>query len=218
MLLLGILGPTVYHLPFLESSLLGVFGSMVGAFPVAYIATFGPCSGNRTMVLTRYVTGWYPSKLIVVLTLVVLMGYSTVDAVVGGQILSAVSGKDNLTIIGAIIVIYVMTWLVTTSGYRAFHFYERYAWVPQLIVLSALAGVASRHFDLRRDPAGSFDKQVLTGNGISFFSLCLASQITYAESASQSPLPSPSSSAPGSALEYPTMPAGGRLTTSRKAL
>lgn len=48
---LGMLGPAVYGLSFTDASLCAVFGSVVGSLPVAYIATWGPVSGNRTMVL-----------------------------------------------------------------------------------------------------------------------------------------------------------------------
>lgn len=47
---LGMLGPAVYGLSFTDASLCAVFGSVVGSLPVAYIATWGPVSGNRTMV------------------------------------------------------------------------------------------------------------------------------------------------------------------------
>lgn len=101
---------------------------------MAYVATFGPRSGNRTMILTRYVTGWWPSKLIVVLTLIIFIGYSLIDTVIAGQILSAVSTHDSLSIIVGIIVTALISWGVTTFGYSVFHYYERYAWFPQLIV------------------------------------------------------------------------------------
>jgi len=47
---LGMLAPTIYTLSFLDASLCAVFGSIVGSIPVAWIATWGPISGNRTMV------------------------------------------------------------------------------------------------------------------------------------------------------------------------
>ena len=179
---LGFLGPVVFYLPFLDSCLLAVFGSIIGAAPVGYIATFGPRSGNRTMIFTRYITGWYPSKLIVVLTLIIFMGYILIDAVVGGQILSAVA-DDNLSVIVGIVIVCVITWIVSTFGYSVFHMYERYAWLPQLIVISILAGVAGQKFDLYGNPSEGYPSNVIAGNRLSFFSLCLASQITYAESA-----------------------------------
>ena len=47
---LGMLGPAVYELSFRDASLCAVFGTIVGSIPVAWIATWGPLSGNRTMV------------------------------------------------------------------------------------------------------------------------------------------------------------------------
>lgn len=96
---LGMLGPTVFYLPFLDSCLCAVLGMLVGCLPVAYIATFGPRSGNRTMVLSRYWMGWWPSKIAVVLTLVILLGYCLIDVVIAGQILSAVSTRGELSIV-----------------------------------------------------------------------------------------------------------------------
>jgi NCS1 nucleoside transporter family len=183
MITLGMLGPAVYYLPFTEACLLGVFGALLGSLPVAYIATFGPRSGLRTMILTRYVTGWYPSKLIVVLTLIVFLGYLLIDAVIGGQILSAVSVDDSLSVIVGIVIVCVLSWAVSTCGYAFFHAYERYAWLPQLIILSLLAGVAGPKFDLTANPSEGSSPAEIAGNRLSFFSLCLASQITYAQAA-----------------------------------
>ena len=47
---LGMLAPTLFGLGFRDAALCAVFGSMLGSVPVAYIATWGPRSGNRTMV------------------------------------------------------------------------------------------------------------------------------------------------------------------------
>ena len=176
---LGMLGPAVFHLSFLEASLCGVFGMLVGCFPVAYVATFGPRSGNRTMVFARYSMGWYPAKIIVVLNIIVLLGYSLLDAVVAGQIISAVSGSDNLSVVVGIVIVAVITWVITTFGYTVFHLYERYAWVPQIIVVSILAGVAGPNFDLTTNPGAGDTELNRTGNRLSFFSLCLSAAITY---------------------------------------
>ena len=142
---LGMLGPAVFYLPFTDACLLAVFGAMVGILPVAYIATFGPLSGNRTMILTRYVTGWYPSKLIVVLTIIIFLGYSLIDGVIGGQILSAVSSNGSLSVIVGIVIVQIINWVVSTFGYGVFHLYERYAWFPQLVVMCILAVLIQNH-------------------------------------------------------------------------
>jgi hypothetical protein len=51
---LGMLGPAVFTLGFLDSCMLSIFGALVGCLVVSYVATFGPKSGNRTMIFSRY--------------------------------------------------------------------------------------------------------------------------------------------------------------------
>ena len=69
--------------------------------------------------------GWWPTKLCVLLNLVILLGYSMIDAVVAGQMLSAVSPDGSLTVVVGIIIVAIITWVVTTFGIRVFHYYER---------------------------------------------------------------------------------------------
>lgn len=175
---LGMLAPALYGLSFKDAALCAVFGSLLGSLPVAYIATWGPISGNRTMIFTRYTFGWWPSKLIVILNLIVLLGYSLIDLVVAGQILSAVSSHGSLSVVVGIIIVAVITWVVTTFGIKIFHSYMRYAWLPQIIAISILYGVSSSQYDLSTQSSG--DSRTIIGNRISFFSLCFSAAITYA--------------------------------------
>jgi purine-cytosine permease-like protein len=69
--------------------------------------------------------GWWPTKLCVLLNLVILLGYSMIDAVIAGQMLSAVSPDGSLTVVVGIIIVAIITWIVTTFGIRVFHYYER---------------------------------------------------------------------------------------------
>ena len=174
---LGMLGPAVYYLSFKDAALCAVFGSLLGCLVVAYIATWG-LSGNRTMIFTRYTFGWWPSKLIVLLNLIVLLGYSMIDLVVAGQILSAVSSDGHLSVVVGIIVVAVISWVITTFGISIYHMYMRYAWLPQLIAISILYGVSASQFDLATPTAG--DPRTRVGNRLSFFSLCFSAAITYA--------------------------------------
>lgn len=190
---LGMLGPAVFYLGFLDSCLCAVFGMLVGCLPVAYIATFGPRSGNRTMIFARlvyvrsvfenllicfssYIMGWWPSKIVVILNIIVLLGYALIDCVVAGQILSAVSVSSMSVVVG-IIIVAIITWGITTFGYQIFHYYERYAWAPQLVVLCILAGAAGPNFNISSTSEG--DSATLAGNRLSFFGLNLAAAITY---------------------------------------
>jgi purine-cytosine permease-like protein len=64
-------------------------------------------------------------KLCVLLNLVVMLGYAMIDAVVAGQMLSAVSPDGKLTVEVGIVITAILTWLVTTFGIKIFHHYER---------------------------------------------------------------------------------------------
>ncbi|CAF9939003.1 hypothetical protein IMSHALPRED_001168 [Imshaugia aleurites] len=175
---LGMLAPTVYYLSFKDAALCATFGSLLGSLVVAYVATWGAVSGNRTMIFTRYTFGWWPSKLIVLLNLIVLLGYSLIDLVVAGQILSAVSSNGHLSVVVGIIIVAVICWVITTFGISIYHTYMRYAWLPQLIAISILYGVSASQFDLATPTAG--DPRTRVGNRLSFFSLCFSAAITYA--------------------------------------
>lgn len=176
---LGILGPTVYGLPFLDSCLCSVFGMIVGSLAPAYIATFGPRSGNRTMIFARYTMGWWPSKILVLLTLVILIGYALVNVVIAGQILNAVSANYGLSIIVGIVITSVIVLAVTVFGYSVFHYYGRYAWLPQLLVTMILAGVAGPDFNLYADPSPTDGALTRIGNRLSYFGVSLATTLTY---------------------------------------
>lgn len=181
---LGMLGPAVFYLSFLDASLCAVFGMLLGCLPVGYIATLGPPSGNRSMIIARYTMGWWPSKLVVLLNIIVLLGYALIDAVVAGQIISAVSPNGSLSIVVGIVIVAIITWGISTFGYQIFHYYERYAWLPQLIVLCILAGVAGPNFDTTTATEG--DPRTIAGNRLSFFSLCFSAAITYGGAAAVS--------------------------------
>ena len=47
---LGMLAPVLFRLGFIDSALCAALGSFLGSIPTAYVATWGPCSGNRTLV------------------------------------------------------------------------------------------------------------------------------------------------------------------------
>ncbi|KAF9885736.1 hypothetical protein FE257_012621 [Aspergillus nanangensis] len=176
---LGMLGPVVYGLSFLDSALCAVLGALVGALASSWIATWGPISGIRTMAFGRYTMGWWPSKIIVILNLIQMLGYCLIDCVVCGQILSAVSANGSMSVAVGIVIIAVISWVIATFGIQGFHYYERFAFLPQVIVVCILFGIASPKFDLSTASTGD-DTRTLVGNRLSFFSICLSAAITYA--------------------------------------
>lgn len=114
----------------------------------------------------RHVLTWYTHLL------------GMIDCVVAGQILSAVSDNSMSVVVG-IIIVAIIAWAITTFGYQIFHYYERWAWLPQLIVLCILAGLAGPQFNISSESHGDEDPDTIIGNRISFFGLTLAAAITY---------------------------------------
>jgi purine-cytosine permease-like protein len=68
--------------------------------------------------------GYWPSKICVILNIVIMVGYGMIDCVIGGQLLSAVSG-GSMSIVVGIIVVALISWIVAVFGMSIFHFYER---------------------------------------------------------------------------------------------
>ncbi|KAK4930619.1 Vitamin B6 transporter [Elasticomyces elasticus] len=106
-----------------------------------------------------------------------MIGYGLIDCVVGGQILSAVS-PNGMSVAVGIVIIAIISWVVATFGIQVFHYYERFAFSPQVIVVCILFGVSSVKFDLSTVSEG--DARTVAGNRLSFFSICVSAAITYA--------------------------------------
>ena len=141
--------------------------------------------------------GYWPSKIACILNIIIMIGYGTIDCIIGGQILSAVSG-GNMSIVVGIIVVALVTWIVAVFGLAVFQMYERYgtlpmiivlllitcrwAWLPQMIVLLVLVGYASPNFDVSIQSTGN--TVTINANRLSFFSLCLSIPVSWAAAAS----------------------------------
>ncbi|KAL8672679.1 MAG: hypothetical protein Q9168_002863 [Polycauliona sp. 1 TL-2023] len=132
-LAVGFLGPLLFDLGFLDSALVVVFACLVGSVGPAYMAIWGPQSGNRTMVVARYFMGYWPAKLTTVLNIVILVGYSTISCIVAGQVLSAV-GDGKVSVIVGIVIIALICWAIAVFGMKPFHVYERVKTLQTIIL------------------------------------------------------------------------------------
>ncbi len=144
--------------------------------------------------------GYWPAKLVCFLNMILMVGYATLACIVAGQILSAVS-DGNMSIVVGIVVVAFASWLVAVFGMAVFHIYERcnlrrltmdmlesvlirdrWAWIPQLVVLLILVGRASPNFNTTLQSIG--DTGPVTANRLSFFSLILSVPLSWAGAAS----------------------------------
>ena len=108
------------------------------------------------------------------------LGYGLINCIIGGQMLSAVA-DGNLSIVVGIIIVALISWVVATFGMSVFHQYERWAWLPQIIVLFVLVGSASPKFNTEYPSRGSHE--TVNGQRLSFLSLCLSAPVSWAPSA-----------------------------------
>ena len=53
-LVVGLLGPLVFDLGFIDSAMMATFGALLGSAATAYMSIWGAQSGNRTMVCHRH--------------------------------------------------------------------------------------------------------------------------------------------------------------------
>ena len=82
--------------------------------------------------MARYFMGYWPSKIACVLNIVIMVGYGTIDCIIGGQILSAVSG-GRMTIAVGIILVALVSWVVAVFGIAVFHIYERCVMLANMV-------------------------------------------------------------------------------------
>ena len=68
--------------------------------------------------------GYYPSKLVTLLNIILMEGYCTISAIIGGQILSAVSG-GTMTMAVGIVVVALTVLFFAVFGLKWFGIYER---------------------------------------------------------------------------------------------
>ena len=68
--------------------------------------------------------GYYPSKICTLLNIILMVGYSTIDCIISGQVLSAVSG-GHMTITVGVVVVATMQCIIASIGLNFFHMYER---------------------------------------------------------------------------------------------
>lgn len=122
------------------------------------------------MVVLRFFFGWWPAKLPTLLNIILMVGYCTIDGILGGQLLAAVSG-DVLSIAVGVVVVNVACAAVVLLGMRPFQRYEHHAWLPQLLILAVLIGCAGPSFDVSIASVGP--PATVAANRLSFLSMCL---------------------------------------------
>ncbi|KAB8236441.1 purine-cytosine permease family protein [Aspergillus alliaceus] len=141
---IGMLGP-ILGLSVHTSVILTIFAAMTGTIMPAFTATLSPPSGLRQVAVARYAFGIWGAKICGLLNIIINGGYAVIAAVVGGQLLVAVS-EDSIPLAAGIVIIVAIGFLVSFCGFTLIHHYERYAWIFALVLICVTWGQAARFF------------------------------------------------------------------------
>ncbi|EON98547.1 putative purine-cytosine permease protein [Phaeoacremonium minimum UCRPA7] len=135
---IGALAQPIFALGFVDTALTIIFINILGIIPVCFFSTFGPRFGLRQMVLSRFYFGYYGVKLIAIFNILACIGWSSVNVIVGAQLFNAIN--HDMPGWAGIIVIAISTLIICTFGYKIVHAYERWSWIPCLIIFLIVAG------------------------------------------------------------------------------
>lgn len=149
---LGALANTVFGLGFWDGLAVILIFNVLGILPVAFFSTLGPKLGLRQMTISRFSFGWVGAMIMAVVNVGACIGWSTVNVIVGGQLITALSNGVVPTWLG-ILFLAICTTLVSLYGYRYVHRYERYTWIPMAIIFVIMLVVAAPHFKVIPTPA-----------------------------------------------------------------
>lgn len=130
---LGALAVNVFSLGMWDSIGIIVLFNLLGVLSVSFFSTLGPKLGLRQMTITRFSFGWFGASLMAIFNVVACIGWSVVNVIVGGQLVQALSGGVLPSWLG-ILIIAALTTVVSLYGYRYIHRYERYAWIPMVLI------------------------------------------------------------------------------------
>lgn len=179
-----LLGPLLFGLSFRDSLICGLVSVTVGCLIAGYCCTMGPQSGCRQMVTARYLFGWWWVRVVAIVAVLGVLGWSTVNAVVGGEMLAAIS-NDKVPIWVGVLIVTFASGIVAIFGIKHVLMVETYFSVPVLTIFLLLYISSSDKFHYVHDyNTDSMSRPALTGAWLSFFCLCYSNTSTWGQLAS----------------------------------
>ncbi|TFK56838.1 cytosine-purine permease [Heliocybe sulcata] len=170
---IGVLGQEFYTLSFAHAvATILCFGAL-GALATAFIATLGPQTGLRTMIITRFSSGYVGGTIYSILNILTQLGFSTTAVILGGQTLASIH-PGTLPLVVGIIIVGLCSLIPCFIGYNMVHLYERYAWMLIFLVMLFLWGLGGRAgYDISaqkplEDSGRALSADILSFGGIVF--------------------------------------------------
>ncbi|KAH7920367.1 hypothetical protein BV22DRAFT_1039941 [Leucogyrophana mollusca] len=164
----GVLGQFVFTLSFGNAVATIICFGALGAAATAFIATLGPITGLRTMVITRFSSGYFGGTIYSVLNILTQLGFSVTAVILGGQTLANIN-PGTLPLVVGIIIIGVCCLIPCFIGYNMVHVYERYAWMATFVIMLMLYGLGGKAgYDIPAQKANEDTGKALTADILSF--------------------------------------------------
>lgn len=173
----GALGPTFYQLDFWTCVLCIVVWSIAGAIPVGFYAVFGAKFGLRQQVLSRYFTGGIIARVFSLFNLLSCIGWNAVNGISAAALLASLGVPAA---VGCLIIV-LSTCLMALLGFRTVHLYERYSWIPNLVIYFVVIArlTMSHNFTFEKMKTGKTE----AGNVLSFITTIFGFAAGWAPSA-----------------------------------
>lgn len=179
--------PTLsYGLDMKQSLIAGLIGMNIGCLVPAYCATMGPKSGCRQMVTARFLFGQWGAKFIALVCILGGIGWSVVNCVVGGQMLSAISGTPLTT---GIVVIVIVSWVIAVFGIRVLLRFQIAVAVPTniaILLFYIVVGKKASYISLANAMTRElgYSASAITGNWLSYFTITYSTTSSWGSCAS----------------------------------
>ncbi|WOO82974.1 Purine-cytosine permease fcyB [Vanrija pseudolonga] len=139
----GMLAQAFFTLTLRSAVICIVVFNILGAACVGFIATLGPQTGMRTMVITRYSVGYVGASIFSIFNILTQLGFSCTAVILGGQTLTNVS-NNKLPLEASVVIVGVLALVLCFFGYNAMHYWERYAWIIMFIFYCCMYGLGGK--------------------------------------------------------------------------
>ncbi|QRG39909.1 hypothetical protein FDK38_004369 [Candidozyma auris] len=178
--------PTLaYYLDMKSSLIAALIGVNVGNLVPAYTSTMGPQSGCRQMVTARFLFGQWFVKIIAIIVIIGGIGWSVINCVAGGQLISAIS---NAGLEVGIVVIMIVSWIIGVFGIRVLLKFQTTLAIPTnvaillfyIVVCKKTSHIADTNQAIRDM---NMDSQTNAGHWLSVFALAYSVTSTWGSGA-----------------------------------
>ncbi|SPQ19937.1 a2d298bd-126c-408d-9260-45bf0d9d1fd3 [Thermothielavioides terrestris] len=148
-----------------DASLIILFFALLTCIPPAFMGIGGLETGLRQLVQARYSFGLYLVTIPLLLNAATVTGFSLLSSIVGGQTLASLN-PDTVSVNIGIVVVCLVSFALSLLGFNALHFWERWAWIPNLISIVIAVGCGGKYLYLQNDAEPANPSQVLTYGGL----------------------------------------------------